>query len=194
MNIIKKPLDTSDIISDMQSKIAANAGLPTNLVLPPDIMTVTLLLGLPQSLATLKDIVIERDSLPTTQELIAKVKSNMEFTQTQSTSGDMVFAFVKHNRGKPFCYNCDATGHLTKECAKPKSNCEICGTGAGHTKKHCFVTNDKVLPDFMSAEKKAEITAKRVAYKANNPASSSAMMVANEDDFWQFFDKKYSKK
>ena len=119
MNIIKKPLDTTDIIGDMQSKIAANAGLPSNLVLPSDILTVTLLLGLPQSLAALKDIVIERDSLPTTQQLIAKVKSSMEVSKTQSNTSDMAFVFAKHHRGKPFCYNCDANGHLTKECNEP---------------------------------------------------------------------------
>ena len=119
VNIIKKPLDTTDIIGDMQSKIAANAGLPSNLVLPSDILTVTLLLGLPQSLAALKDIVIERDSLPTTQQLIAKVKSSMEVSKTQSNTSDMAFIFAKHHRGKPFCYNCDANGHLTKECNEP---------------------------------------------------------------------------
>jgi len=194
VDIIKKPLDTQNIINDMQAKIAANAGLPGNLVLPPDILTVTLLLGLPQSLATLKDIVIERDALPTVQQLIAKVKSNMEFNKTQSTNGDMAFAFVKSTRGK-FCYNCDANGHITKECTKAKTNCEICGTAAGHSKKHCFVTNDKVLPEFMSAEKKAEITAKRVAYKANPASATSAMLVTNlddfDEDFWATFELPY---
>ena len=48
----------------------------------------------------------------------------------------------------------------------------------------------------MSAEKKAEITAKRVVYKSANP-SGSAMLIANQDDFtddfWTMLDKKYGK-
>ena len=55
--------------------------------------------------------------------------------------------------------------------------CEECGD-KGHLTKHCYVRNDKTLPASMNAEKKQQILAKRLAYKATK---QTAMTTAAGD-------------
>ena len=54
----------------------------------------------------------------------------------------------------------------------------------GHLAKHCWVRNDKVLPAYMSAEKKTSITAKRLVYQAGK-ASMGMTAIGAEMVEWQ---------
>jgi hypothetical protein len=48
--------------------------------------------------------------------------------------------------------------------------CDECGD-KGHLTKHCWVRNEKPFPSYMSAEKKASLTAKRAVYQAGKAST-----------------------
>ena len=74
-------------------------------------------------------------------------------------------------------------GNANAECTKSKVTCEECAD-KGHLTKHCWVRNDKVLPAYMTAEKKSSITAKRLVYQAGK-ANTGMTAVGAEMVEWQ---------
>ena len=94
-------------------------------------------------------------------------------------------------------------GNANAECTKSKVTCEECAD-KGHLTKHCWVRNDKVLPAYMSAEKKTSITAKRLAYQAGKASMGmTAIKVKmakwqtefkeDDDNFLDVLDREYGK-
>jgi hypothetical protein len=207
MNILKKPVDADDLKASIGATIAKNALLPAELKLTESAMVVLILLNLPESFSTLRQIVIERDTLPSLSELQAKVSNIMSFGNSQigeMGSEKASFALAHTNNAynantrltKP-CFNCDTVGHNTAGCPKDKVDCKYCGVLAGHLLKYCFIANEALpLPDRMHENQRDAIHAKRKAIKARavpQPAGPSAAMcfptnddslAAVDEDFW----------
>jgi hypothetical protein len=191
IKIITEPLDQDDkIINCISQKVADNASLATNIKLPEPILSVILMTKLPDEIfGTLKDIIIEKDTIPTLQELQTKVKATMDYKNLGSSSSSSgthsAFAFLK-TQGNKYCFNCDHKGHTARECEQDKAHCDICDHD-GHLKKYCLVASDKPLPMNMSDERKREITEKRKAFKERFNGSSGMAHVEideSDDNFW----------
>ena len=130
-------------------------------------LTALILLKLPDKYSTIKTMVLQSDTLPTPTELQGMLQTESEFS---GDGGHAALAGIGVHRGNaPFCYNCDESGHLTRNCVAAKVTCDECGD-KGHQAKHCFVRNDKPLPSNMDEAKKQRIADKRIAYKAAGKA------------------------
>ena len=197
MKVLSTPLNQNKLIESLNSKVTDNQNLPRELRLNDSLLAILLLVKLPQEFRGLRDIVIDKELLPTPKQLISKVKNTIEFQSIDSDGYDRrptAFAFA----GKPskYCFNCATQGHLTKECEKPKSDCDECGKAAGHPTKHCLVISDKPIPESYSASGRDVLLAKRAEYKKRNGATASSAMLCGDDvqsdfsdDFWESINK-----
>jgi hypothetical protein len=164
---------------DQVAGLAARNKRFARLQLSEDVMVALILLKLPEKYSTIKTMIIQSDSLPTIKALIEMLKTDTDFFGGDSPAA---FSGIGVRNGK-FCYNCDSNGHANAECTKPKVICEEC-TDKGHLAKHCWVRNDKVLPAYMSAEKKSSITSKRLTYQAGK-ANTGMTAIGAEMVEWQ---------
>ena len=196
IDLLTKPLDPEAVPASIRAKIALNAKLPTDLKLPPQVMSVLTLIQLPDQFTQLRDIVIERDSVPSVTDLVTKVE-NMHTMQSAASSAPRPPGTIMLSAGgtyadaakKKQCVNCDATSHFTYQCKATRSECNECGPNAGHLPKYCLVQSDQPFPRSMAPEKVTELQAKRDAYKARNATQVNMLVckpaVADDDeDFW----------
>ena len=79
------------------------------------------------------------------------------------------------------CINCNSFMHFRKNCDKPKSNCDYCGSGAGHMTEYCFVTTTGELPNYLNADRKAEIEVLREEYQKKKTNENPNKMLAIKD-------------
>eukprot|EP00966_Prymnesium_polylepis_P284950 6583127-Prymnesium_polylepis.1 len=115
-------------------------------------MVALILLKLPEKYSTIKTMIIQSDTLPTTKALIEMLKTLTNFF---GGDGPATFSSIGVRAGKgPFSQNCDSQGHTIADCTKARVQCEECGD-KGHMTKHCYVRNAKPFPSYMSSEKKA---------------------------------------
>jgi hypothetical protein len=152
-----------------------------------------------------RDIVVDKDELPTINELKAKLINLGTFKGTAGVFGaeenTKRASFLAGKREftsgtgvrKTFCFNCDSEEHNTNDCVKPRLDCVHCGILAGHMMKHCLVSNGKVLPVTLPEHRKKIILAKRQALieRKSTPANAAVLCAAVDDqhvavdeDFW----------
>ena len=163
---------------DASAIVSTNASLADDVRLTDRVISTIILSKLPMEHVTLRDIVIERDELPTTKALLEKIKQRTTFATTRGETSAPV-TLTARNMSTSICFNCGERGHYTQDCSKPKLPCELCGT-VGHIKKFCFVQNDRLLPSNWSEDRKAEIAKKRADYKAKAAESKAVSMVISD--------------
>ena len=196
IELFSEPLG-DDVSAGLTKKSILNASLPDSCKLPDAALATFILMLLPANLNTVRDIIVERDALPTISELEMKVK-NVLIMQSKprlamnDTSGSAM-AFASRKGSGPFCCNCDTSGHRLAECPKPKSKCDTCGVGAGHMTKHCLVMQyDRPFPASMVQSTRDRISAQRDEYKKSGKLAGAVLImhghseVAEDDDnFWE---------
>ena len=186
MKVLSTPLNPNKLIDSLNSKVTDNQNLPRELRLNDSLLAILLLVKLPQEFRGLRDIVIDKELLPSPKQLISKVKNTLEFQSIDSNgNGHQPVAFAFVGKSSKYCFNCATQGHLTKECEKPKADCDECGKAAGHPTKHCLVISDKPIPESYSTSGRDVLLAKRVEYKKRN--ANSAMICGNSEDFDEDF-------
>ena len=166
---------------DAAAIVSANNALADDVRLPDKVIATLILIKLPHEHTALRDIVIERDELPTSKALIEKLKQRNTFAPTTSETtgiGPVTLAAMQ-DKSTRVCFNCGEKGHFTQECSKPKTPCELCGS-SGHMKRFCFVQNDRFLPSNWSEERKADIAKKRADYKAKVSENKAVSMVIGD--------------
>jgi len=144
-----------------------------------DKLLATLIISkLPDKCDTMRQILVERETVPTCNEIVQKLVQNAILASSVEVPSHRVSltAIAPHQ----VCFNCDSKGkHFTRDCDKPAADCEHCGAGVSHMTKFCFVPNDKPLPPSWKPERKAAMEEKRKAFKekkAGAASSSHAML------------------
>jgi hypothetical protein len=168
--IIQSSISAADPINEARAIISLNNTLSSKHKLSDSLLAAFLVCKLPDFATPLRSIFIERDTLPNTNELIDKLEQQHEFRTATAPSDEMgkISMFTK-SKYQGLCFNCDAKDeHATHDCPKPPAGCEHCGNTAKHLSRYCFVPNDRPLPRKWSQERKAEMEAKRKAYKIKN--------------------------
>ena len=132
--------------------------------------------------------------MPSCDEIREKVFNQISIQDTKNKSIHAAFNFTSKTS---FCFNCDTSGHIRRNCTKPKADCSECGSQAGHPDKYCLVIHsDKPIPSVLSAERRTKITemrARRAARLKNGKTTASASMLFNEcsevpendENFWE---------
>ena len=185
-----------DTRKGLDMKIAQNHSLHKDLQLPEPVLVVRMLCMLPPDLNNLRDLIVERDAIPTPTELCEKVQNQGAVAGASSMTGKSrhgalasAFSFAAETRNK-FCFNCDTTGHHRSTCTKPIATCSVCGVLAGHPDKHCLVQSDKPIPAGISSERRAKIESARKAYKTKTGAAvlfvpnEATPLEENDESFW----------
>ena len=198
LSIFQENLVEGNIVAGIEEKIAANDALPDKVKLEDSVLAILILAKLPPDLTNLVDIIIERDVMPSSDEIRDKVYNQISMHNTKSKQIHTAFAFVQK---KGFCFNCDTQGHNRKECTQPKADCSACGKGAGHPDKHCLVINaNKEIPASIGDARRALILDARAARKRAGTAlildspglsfpSSCSEIPEEADNFWEHLAK-----
>ena len=178
-----------DVRAGLDAKKALNDTLPDNIKLSEDSLAILMLCFFPQDLSSLRDIIIEKDTIPTMEALAEKVSNTTIVTSATgkiAASRSGAFAFASTNSSK-FCFNCDNIGHHRSDCTKPLADCSVCGVAAGHPDKHCLVQSTKPIPNGLSAKRRAEIEEARKAYGLKHAANLCFEIgdgSDNDENFW----------
>ena len=187
MSVLTTPID-GDVIASMNAKISDNASLPEHLSLKASILTVLLLVKLPDEFATLKAVVVEKDTLPTVKELVTSVTKSTQLAKISGTpmNSHASFAFVRNNHSK-VCFNCDdkSGNHFHSTCPKPKQACFVCGTDAGHLNKHCLAQSDREIPASLPESTKEKILKNRIAWKQGTFKKDEHANFMADENFWE---------
>jgi hypothetical protein len=180
MAIITEPIG-AEVVKGVEAKIDLNNTLNSDLKLTDNVLAALVLTKMPVDLRHLRDIIVEKDELPTMENLLLKIKNAMLFATPTPTPPPvhsyamMAAPSMRPELGKKKWVNCNSEHHVRVACDMPKADCKYCGPKAGHLSEHCFVGKTTVLPSYLSDERKADILAKREALKtAVVPASGSA--------------------
>ena len=199
LSIFQEPLG-DDIVAGIDEKIAANDELPDEVTIGDEVLAVLILAKLPENLSTLVNIIVERDEMPSCDEIREKVFNQISIQDTKNKTIHTALNFTPNSGG--FCFNCDTKGHLRRNCTKPKADCSECGKGAGHPDKYCLVIHsDKPIPEALNVERKVTIVAMRArrAQRLKAASSASASLKAStvqlcaecsevpetDDNFWE---------
>ena len=189
IDIFTNPLGT-DTRLGLEAKKALNDTLPDNVKLPDDALTILVLCFLPSELNSLREIIIEKQNIPTIAELCEKVSNTVSVSEATNKLGvkhHSAFAFINNNSSGKFCFNCDTIGHHRSDCTKPPSDCSVCGVAAGHPDKHCLVQSTKPIPAGLSAKRRAEIESARKGYQLKHAANMCFEVgdgSDNDEIFW----------
>ena len=104
MKVLSAPLDKNNLIDSLNAKITDNQHLPNELKLNDALLATVLLTKLPPRFNSLRDIVIDKDDLPTPKQLITKVRNTIEFESIKpSNHPNQPIAFAALG---PYCFNC----------------------------------------------------------------------------------------
>ena len=172
---------------------ASNEGL----VLPEKFMRALIVLKLPSNCDVVAKMQLAKPVLPSPEQLQAEILRTMPAVTAERSlydpSGHAAFAGIATQKGAgtKWCFNCDAPGHVRKDCEEPSAKCDECGAGAGHVTKHCLVVqHDKPIPAVISAERRAKIERLRKDYKLKIAATAPSVNVcvdsfdSDEDLSW----------
>jgi hypothetical protein len=181
-------VETDDEVEDIITK---NTTLPTtpNLQLDDGVMAILIISKLSSvRFKPIKDNFIIGTNIPPIAELQAQIAAINQYTGT----GNQMAFMASGQRHLRMCFNCDQkVYHSTKDCDKPKANCDTCGPAAGHLSKHCLVRSDKPIPSTLPEHIQASIQAKRDALhaKSNNAANvaNACIPIDDEMDENEFF-------
>ena len=190
IDVISTPLATDDIIKSINDKVKKNKNLKGEFHLNDVILTTLLLIQLPANYNTLRDIIVEKDNLPSIKDFVTKIKNTKSMAAANNPSGEehAVFFTARKNVNNMMCFNCDKKGHVNAMCREVKSDCDVCGLTAGHLTKFCLVKSDKPIPATLPDSIKEKIAADRKIYKEKN----TALMLYGEEppeDFWSMLEK-----
>jgi hypothetical protein len=170
-------------VNNLTEMISVNRQLSTPF--PDELLVALAVAQLPDEFATLADIYTERDQLPSSEDFLEALKRRALTSGGASKTGKMSML----TQAKLFCWNCDKqVNHLNKKCDQPPAGCDICGPKAWHMSKHCWVKNDKPLPQYWDEEKKKNTLQKRAEYKAKLDASTAKAQVNLAYKDVSFFD------
>ena len=192
LGIFQEPLG-NDPVASIEDKIAANDALPDAVTISDPVLAILLLAKMPPELNNLVDIIVERDTMPTCDEIRDKVFNQISLHDVKNKTLHSAFAFAGQGG---YCYNCDTQGHTRRTCSKPKADCSECGKAAGHPDKYCLVLNaDKDIPLSISAERRAKIVEARKARAARSATgmlftgSSGTEIHPDDDNFWDMLER-----
>ena len=133
-------IDEDDVVTGLNQKMSKNNSLPDDLRIPDKTLAALILLFRPQKFNNLKERAVHEDTLPTSLNLRVKVTNQIEYDNASETilakSTNTAFAFVPQ-AVTSFCFNCDSTGHTSRECKQAKVQCDECNL-TGH--KTCLST------------------------------------------------------
>jgi hypothetical protein len=189
---------TIDKDEDMEALIAKNNGLPMkpHLQLEEPVMAILIISKLASTrFKPIKDNFIISKNIPNLAELQQQIQAINQYNE-----GDDHLAFT--TIGSPpnkftMCYNCDVRAqHRTKDCDKPKADCDTCGPEAGHLSKHCLVNSNKPIPLTMPEHVREKIRQDRQQLKQKQALQGNiANMCASVDDgnddenFWKIIEQ-----
>jgi hypothetical protein len=168
--IIQSSIGAADPINEARAIVSLNNTISSTHRLSDNLLAAFIVCKLPDFALSLRSIFIERDALPSTNDLIDKLEQQHEFRTATTPSDEVVnISMFTKSKYQGLCFNCDAKDeHATHDCPKPPAGCEHCGDTAKHLARYCFVPNDRPLPRKWSQERKAEMEARRKAYKIKN--------------------------
>jgi hypothetical protein len=180
-SIVNTSLHT-DIVTQAKKMISTNGLMQHKF--SQELMVTMILSKLPAEFATIRDIIVERNELPSCNILIQKIEQHLSMNPTIEAP---LRAFM--TGGKPFhCHNCDkVNAHPVGKCNEPAVGCEYCGPQAWHMKKFCWVSNDKPLPHFWSDMRKEQMENKRKEYKEKLADKASSLFMTSEPSLSQMW-------
>ena len=193
LGIFQEPFG-NDVVAGIEDKIAANDALPDTVTISDPILAILLLAKMPPELSNLVDIIVERDAMPTCDEIRDKVFNQVSLHDVKNKQLHAAFSFT----GQGYCYNCDTQGHTRRNCTKPKTDCSECGKAAGHPDKYCLVINaEKDIPLALSAERRVKIIEARKARAAKKGTGmllcsdnmSGTEIHPEDDNFWDMLER-----
>ena len=128
-SIVNTNLQT-DTVSGVQNMLSTNLRLETPF--PSKLLAALVLSKMPNSLATFRDIILEKDTMPTPQNLLLKLKQHAQMYPDAGHSKPVSFQIGSRGNSM-ICFNCGAKdAHITRDCKLPRADCDECGKAAGH--------------------------------------------------------------
>ncbi|KAL3915723.1 MAG: hypothetical protein SGPRY_007109, partial [Prymnesium sp.] len=128
--------------------------------------------NLPDDFRSLREIMIEKDALPTVKERVGKVKSSPEHAY-----------FLAAHPKRKMCFNRDSHLHHTRDCKEKKLDCDICVQEAGHMARYCLIKSEKPIPSSIQGEARARLEKKRKELAAQKESAMLNVPKDDEEDF-----------
>jgi hypothetical protein len=146
------------------------------------LLALVIIFKLPPSSKIRQDLIV-KDPLPSPAEILLLLEQLAAFdTDTEAFDSDHgAFAGIGGDSRKKECYNCGGN-HDKHECMAPKSNCDVCGAGIGHTNKYCLAQTKRSIPASIPESVKQKILAKREAFFATTKETVACNLPTLEDE------------
>jgi hypothetical protein len=124
----------ADVVSGIETKIDLNAALPPAMKLSDEILEAVILTKMPADLRHVRDIVVDKDQLPSIDQLRVKVKNAVRFYTPEAVTppAHTYVQSAPYRYGAKKCVNCNSLKHERRACDKAKAECKYCGPLAGH--------------------------------------------------------------
>ena len=153
-------------VKAVESIIAKARPLAGDFELNNVLLALVIIFKLPSSSKIRQDLIV-KDPLPSPEEILLLLEQLAAFDTDVEPfySENGAFAGIANDTRKKECYNCggDHDKHL---CVAPKSDCDVCGAGIGHTNKYCLAQTTRSIPASITESVKQKILAKRKAFFA----------------------------
>jgi len=184
-----------DVPAGARQIVADNKLLPVDMQLSDAVVSCLVIAKLPASYSTLRDILIQQDSLCSPGDLVKMIDNRAKIVG----SADDSRALVATNRDQLGCLNCGGT-HATTSCPNVCSECKTsyCGVflpGPGKAAV-CPTIAPSSFPDRIYNATKRSIPLRmyevlKQKWESNKENKSKALMARAEEQFLESFDSEY---